>query len=83
MSTTVLRSTAIGRPITKRGVAIFPVYRPGSSPAGLGLARPGEGFQVREKASPTVPSSRWRTRTPSRWCWSPAKPWKVGGNTAC
>ena len=55
MSTTVLRSTAIGRPITKRGVAIFPVYRPGSSPGGLGLARPGEGFQVREKASPTVP----------------------------
>lgn len=55
MSTTVLHSTAIGRPITKRGVAIFPVYRPGSSTSALGLARPGEGFEVREKASPTVP----------------------------
>ena len=55
MTTTFIRSTAIGRPITKRGVAIFPVYRPGSSPMGLGLARPGVGFQVREKATPTVP----------------------------
>ncbi|MBM3828869.1 MAG: hypothetical protein FJW09_09540 [Actinobacteria bacterium] len=55
MTTTVLRQTAIGRPITKRGVAIFPVYRPGSSPTDLGLTRPGVGFQIREKASPTVP----------------------------
>jgi len=55
MTTTFIRSTAIGRPITKRGVAIFPVYRPDSSPTGLGLARPGAGFQVREKATPTVP----------------------------
>ncbi|MFM8848355.1 MAG: ARPP-1 family domain-containing protein [Actinomycetota bacterium] len=55
MTTTVLRQTAIGRPITKRGVAIFPVYRPGSSSGEVALARPGDGFVVREKATPTVP----------------------------
>jgi hypothetical protein len=55
MSTTASRQTAVGRPITKNGVAIFPVYQPGSTSAALGLDRPGEAFQIREKASPTVP----------------------------
>lgn len=55
MTTTFIRSTAIGRPITKRGVAIFPVYRPGAPDSRLGVVRPDDGFQVREKATPTVP----------------------------
>ena len=52
---TVVSQTAIGRPITKRGVAIFPVYRPGSTGVTATLARPGKNFDVREKATPTVP----------------------------
>jgi hypothetical protein len=55
MSTVELRRIAIGQPITKRGVAIFPVFRPGTTNPPLGLIRPGDGFFVREKATPTVP----------------------------
>lgn len=55
MSTIELRRIAIGQPITKRGVAIFPVFRPGATNSPLGLNRPGDGFFVREKATPTVP----------------------------
>jgi len=55
MSTVELRRIAIGQPITKRGVAIFPVFRPGATNSPLGLIRPGDGFFVREKATPTVP----------------------------
>jgi len=53
--TTDLLRLAIGHPITKRGKAIFPVFRPGSTMPPLGLSRPGEGFIIREKATPTVP----------------------------
>ena len=55
MTTVELRRIAIGQPITKRGVAIFPVFRPGTTNPPLGLIRPGDGFFVREKATPTVP----------------------------
>ena len=51
-----LQHVAIGRPITKKGVSVFPVYRPGAAEHPLGLCRPNGGFIVREKATPTVPT---------------------------
>lgn len=50
-----LGQIAIGRPITKKGVAIFPVFRPGAPTCGSAVRRPNSGFIVREKETPTVP----------------------------
>jgi len=56
MSTSTLSNTSIGRPITKFGFSIYPVYKWGSGDNDLTVIRPNELVKIREMESPTVPT---------------------------
>ena len=56
MSTSTLTNTSIGRPITKFGISIYPVYKWGNGDNDLTVIRPNEFVKIREMESPTVPT---------------------------
>ena len=56
MSTSTLTNTSIGRPITKFGFSIYPVYKWGNGDSDLTVIRPNELVKIREMESPTVPT---------------------------
>jgi hypothetical protein len=56
MSTSTLTNTSIGRPITKFGISIYPVYKWGNGDNDLTVIRPNELVKIREMESPTVPT---------------------------
>ena len=56
MSLTTLNHVSVGRPITKFGISIFPVYQGGVPEFTQSIIRPNDLVVIREKESPTVPT---------------------------
>lgn len=59
-----LADAAIGSPITRGGVSLFPVYLPGSpAPASPVITGPGAGVEIAEQPNATVPTLRATNRS--------------------
>lgn len=56
MNTSTLTNTSIGRPITKFGISIYPVYRWDASDIDHLVMPPNDLVKIREMESPTVPT---------------------------
>lgn len=56
MSLSTLNHVSVGRPITKFGISIFPVYQGGVPELTQSIIRPNDLVLIREKESPTVPT---------------------------